>query len=1503
MERRQLSPIEIIEKIRKNKFKIGVQSDIEEIKQDLDRALEELSRDLYAKETHFVLELVQNADDNKYDLPKSKSPSLKFFIDSEKIVVQNNEIGFSEEDVKRLCAIGNSKKSKQQGYIGEKGIGFKSVFRISDEPHIFSNGFRFKFKRKDDEIKLGYIVPYWIENVPEFVDEKLTNIVLPLNQESKEHLSKFNEIEPELILFLQKLNTIEVHNLKESTVTKSFKRVKDGMVKIEHSKGIDYYKLISQDLPVSKRIIEEKRRVSETNLALAFPLTSNGSAEINKECKVFAYLPTRAYGFKFVIQADFLLTANREDIHKDKGWNKWLRDSIPGVFLQAVDEFKKDKKIKSTFYNYIPLKREVPDDFFSEVVNQLYVGLQSHECILTESENWVVPLNAFKASNEIRSLIPNDDLAQLLSKEYLSINVEHNVSKQILSMLGVKEFSFSDLINCLQNTEWLMKKNDKWLSELYLYLKSLSLAPKDLEKLRSLKIIRRDNNELISPSEQTVFFPLGKKCDYGFEHELRIIKRETYELLKKEKESLINFLKKLGVRDANPYEIIEDILSNYENTDEETNWQSKDDEVLLGYIYYFKDHLDEYKKESNKRLNPQGWTYNDPLERLKEAIWIRSDSPDKDYYKPSNLYLSRTYSTPYNLEKLFSGIEDIHYVHKEYLKHTVSNQLSMRFVSEEDKVNHKKEKEKAGKEWRQFFKEIGVNLIPKVVERNKEKIDYDSRYYTRRTTVVEYSCPEICKIVDQKDIKKNEILGRILDDNWNSFKKYIIWNDRKFYRNWYSSPQEADWFQSLKTTNWVPTNRGQVIKPSLVWLNKPEIRDILGATVSYSTISFKNEEFIKAIEIQSEISVRSVIHLLSNLVQKESNSKPKFLKLYTFLSDNYKGNEELIRISFSTKELLYVPDFSKKFITSQQVIWKNSHEVFGDAKGYLDKHYPNLKSFFVDQLGINETPTPEDYADALRILMKKYEIQDEDEKKILTIYKELNRSLSSEDELESFIEEEWWEDFISENIFWTDKSEFMWNENDIFVNDNVSLYKLFQGSDEVAFLNLPDNFHPKIQYFISAAKVPYLSKSVSTNLSRIDGKSFDLELTQQVQHIFPYILRYLYKEENDIYENLKKEGILARFTKLQCYRVENLFVEYKLNQLLASVIENIYLDTNNLYLKAEGSEDLDDLAFELSKIFESPKGLDDFLSNLFNKRTEDTIEKFLTKKGIQDLPPDEREQFSDSVTKLDIPQYEEQIETEGSQDLVIETLLGLESEETSEDEDSVLETIDAQTTSSTLGSRFPSPQSSKGNQRQEIDWKPEYNPEDAKIHLREPKTPDVKHPKINQNENHHPIKPPMPLEEKGRKIKNELSHDAKQDIGKLGEQSVYLRLKENFLEKYSEGKFEETDYGFSIVKGDEKLVEVHWLNKIIDTGKGYDIEVIELNESTFIEVKSTNTDSKELIVISGNQWKFAASKQDSYYIYRVYSVGSDQIRIDPFRNPVKLFHEGRLTIEGLSIHL
>jgi len=65
---------EFVESLRREEFGVNValsddgQRLMTKQTERLGRSLERLSKDLYSKDTHFVLELVQNADDNSYPL-------------------------------------------------------------------------------------------------------------------------------------------------------------------------------------------------------------------------------------------------------------------------------------------------------------------------------------------------------------------------------------------------------------------------------------------------------------------------------------------------------------------------------------------------------------------------------------------------------------------------------------------------------------------------------------------------------------------------------------------------------------------------------------------------------------------------------------------------------------------------------------------------------------------------------------------------------------------------------------------------------------------------------------------------------------------------------------------------------------------------------------------------------------------------------------------------------------------------------------------------------------------------------------------------------------------------------------------------------------------------------------------------------------------------------------------------------------------------------------------
>jgi len=292
---------------------------------DLRAALKLLAEELNTKETHFILELLQNAEDNEYG---GKRPELTLRIEAEDptgiplsdgcLVVLNNEVGFQSENVRSLCSVGQStKKNRSNGYIGEKGIGFKSVFRVTDSPHIFSNGFQFRFHIPTESEGFGYILPHWVKDVPPAVGEGFTAILLPLQPGKRELIAlQLSKIAPETILFLRKLKRLAVGE------GRSISR-DDGKVSLVtlRSNGEDsLYFVHSERRDKPQNLTEEKRiGISHREVTVAFPLKTSTACN----GRIFAFLPTEFdSGLPFLINADFILNSNRERVLEDRRWNQ-----------------------------------------------------------------------------------------------------------------------------------------------------------------------------------------------------------------------------------------------------------------------------------------------------------------------------------------------------------------------------------------------------------------------------------------------------------------------------------------------------------------------------------------------------------------------------------------------------------------------------------------------------------------------------------------------------------------------------------------------------------------------------------------------------------------------------------------------------------------------------------------------------------------------------------------------------------------------------------------------------------------------------------------------------------------------------------------------------------------------------------------------------------------------------------------------------------------------------
>jgi hypothetical protein len=284
-----------------------------------------LARELYSKDVRFIFELLQNADDNHYDNAQDE-PNVAFHLYKHKVVIECNEDGFNEANLRAICNIGSSSKVAGHGYIGEKGIGFKSVFKVARRVLIQSGDYSFTFTHSPGDVGMGMISPEWDDSADEAPDEGWTRITLQLHEDAgaatrhQDILKQLNELDNTMLLFLKKLRRIDVTiydkdddelsstalfiNVNETTHTAVLtKRRSEAGEEPETTKTychVTKHQATGLDKSANRTYSateEATKSYEKAEVILAFPLTSGGVPVIEAQ-SIYAFLPVRRLGFK-----------------------------------------------------------------------------------------------------------------------------------------------------------------------------------------------------------------------------------------------------------------------------------------------------------------------------------------------------------------------------------------------------------------------------------------------------------------------------------------------------------------------------------------------------------------------------------------------------------------------------------------------------------------------------------------------------------------------------------------------------------------------------------------------------------------------------------------------------------------------------------------------------------------------------------------------------------------------------------------------------------------------------------------------------------------------------------------------------------------------------------------------------------------------------------------------------------------------------------------------------
>ena len=344
--------------------------------------------------SRFIQELLQNADDCLYD--QEVTPTFSLSINENTIITEYNETGFTRANIRSITAIGESTKNKllsnNNKSIGEKGVGFKTIFAISSKITIHSGNYHFSLSDKEPTI------PRVINDAG--VDS-VSGTKMEIELKGGEAFPTYKEKDIlELCLCLR--------NLKKLTIGKHNVTINDTDDKRTITIGSRNYvfKCFHHDFTIVDEATLEERmnwsRVISADQQIVF-FVPEFSIEKNYYFPLYCGLPTKhKIRIPIAIDAPFSLTTSREEIETEGSkWNNIIRREIYAGLIDVIDSLKKDERSKVfRFLRFIPRFQGAVRVYVNETFDNRYLNeydflaqLQRKEIIPTYNNDvFAVPI-------------------------------------------------------------------------------------------------------------------------------------------------------------------------------------------------------------------------------------------------------------------------------------------------------------------------------------------------------------------------------------------------------------------------------------------------------------------------------------------------------------------------------------------------------------------------------------------------------------------------------------------------------------------------------------------------------------------------------------------------------------------------------------------------------------------------------------------------------------------------------------------------------------------------------------------------------------------------------------------------------------------------------------------------------------------------------------------------------------------------------------------------------
>lgn len=559
------------------------------ISQDKDamlrRALERIIQ-LYTDRSHFVYELLQNAEDEN-------ATDVKFVQYPDRLEVMHDGRPFTSQNLKGLCDIGKSDKDKDLNQIGEFGVGFKSVFGICDKVRLYSEPSHFSNKDIGDAIPFAVEIINFTDpqDIPreEIEPSYTTKFVFPytvgrsfsgfktLSELNRTLSDKLQNLGITTLLFMKNLEHIKYCiNVGEVPIEGEYlleKKPINGhytIVSALGSTGMCEKTEETSYLKFSRRIDEESKRTVD----IAFPVTKdkNGRYECQKPKSPYisVYFPTETESkLGFIVQGPYRTTPNRGSIPSDDDDNIRLANETKILLRKSLLELRDRGELNMSFIKALPISSSNFDSYglfepLYDDVKNLFFGDNIIPC---KNGGYVSAKRARIARQEKLATVFSDELLTELIHDgdsycwlptYLTeTNREYEaVYKYLTSVLKIAVIRPEDLRTYFtRNPEFLPQCTDDWLIELYILLENVGAAfnkATNEANMLTADIVKTSTGQFVAAYRKTenkqylpnIFLPSGKvqstdinfvdsriyeHCRNFFDNVLQLQKPDEYE--------------------------------------------------------------------------------------------------------------------------------------------------------------------------------------------------------------------------------------------------------------------------------------------------------------------------------------------------------------------------------------------------------------------------------------------------------------------------------------------------------------------------------------------------------------------------------------------------------------------------------------------------------------------------------------------------------------------------------------------------------------------------------------------------------------------------------------------------------------------------------------------------------------------------------------------------------------------------------------------------------------